>query len=344
VLEKKKKDGAIAMRHRVTIEDVARAAGVSRQTVSRVINNKGEISPLTLERVMDAIQRLGYRPSWVARGLATQRTRTLGLVVPDITNPFFPEVARGVQDAAHTQDYHVFLYNTDESAEREHQILYSLASQPVDGILLFGSRIADTELLAFAEHYRPLVVLNRPIMHPGVGMVLVDNLAGARLAVDHFVGRGHRHIGMLAGPSASPSSIQRVEGFRSALAEHRLPFQESYIVPGPPTLDGGRVIAEQLLRRHPELTALLAYNDVMALGAVQTCMALGYRVPERCAVIGFDDIWIAALTHPALTTIRVNKYEVGYRATQCLLSMIEDVTQCPPAVEIGVELVIRESA
>ncbi|MCS7260332.1 MAG: LacI family transcriptional regulator [Anaerolineae bacterium] len=332
------------MKRRVTIEDVARMAGVSRQTVSRAINNKGEISPLTLERVMNAIHQLGYRPSWVARGLATQRTRTLGLVVPDITNPFFPEVARGVQDAAHTQGYHVFLYNTDESAEREYQILYSLAAQLVDGILLFGSRIADAELRAFVEHYRPLVVLNRHIVHPGVGMVLVDNLAGARLAVEHLVRRGHRYIGMLAGPLTSPSSMQRVAGFRNALAEHQLPFQESYIAPGPPTLDGGRTITEQLLRRHPEITALLAYNDVMALGAVQTYRTLGYRIPEQRAVVGFDDIWIAALTHPALTTIRVNKYEVGYRATQCLLSMIEDVTQCPPAVEIGVELVIRESA
>ncbi|MGQ9794359.1 MAG: LacI family DNA-binding transcriptional regulator [Anaerolineae bacterium] len=175
------------MRRRVTIEDVARAAGVSRQTVSRAINNKGEISPLTLERVMNAIHQLGYRPSWVARGLATHRTCTLGLVVPDITNPFFPEVARGVQDAARTRDYHVFLYNTDESAEREHQILYSLASQPVDGILLLGSRIADVDLLAFVEHYRPLVVLNRHVTHPGVGMVLVDNLTGARLAVERYI-------------------------------------------------------------------------------------------------------------------------------------------------------------
>ncbi|MGQ9794360.1 MAG: substrate-binding domain-containing protein [Anaerolineae bacterium] len=249
-----------------------------------------------------------------------------------------------MQDAARTRDYHVFLYNTDESAEREHQILYSLASQPVDGILLLGSRIADVDLLAFVEHYRPLVVLNRHVTHPGVGMVLVDNLTGARLAVEHLMHRGHRHIGMLAGPPASPSSIQRVEGFRIALAEHRLPFQESYIAPGPPTLDGGQAITEQLLRQHPEVTALFAYNDVMALGAVQACAALGYRVPEQRAVVGFDDIWVAALVHPALTTIRVNKYEVGYRAAQCLLTMVEDGTQWPPVVEIGVELVIRESA
>jgi LacI family transcriptional regulator len=149
---------------------------------------------------------------------------------------------------------------------------------------------------------------------------------------------------MLAGPLASPSSIQRVEGFRAALAEHRLPFQESYIAPGPPTLSGGRTLTEQLLRHHPEITALFAYNDVMALGAVQTCRALGYRVPQQCAVIGFDDIWIAALVHPALTTIRVNKYEIGYRAAQCLLTLVEDAAQDLPAVEIGVELVIRESA
>ncbi len=331
------------MGRRVTIEDVARAAGVSRQTVSRAINNKREISPITLERVMNAVQQLGYRPSWVARGLATQRTHTIGLVVPDITNPFFPEVARGVQDAARAAEYNVFLYNTDESAEREHQILYSLASQPVDGILLFGSRIDDSDLTTFAESYRPLVVLNRRIGHPGVGMVLVDNYAGARLAVEHLINRGHRHIGMLAGPLASPSSIQRVGGFRAAIEQHQLPLQDSCIVPGPPTLDGGREGAEQLLYHHPEITALFAYNDVMALGAVQAYIESGYRVPDERAVVGFDDIWIAELVHPGLTTIRVNKYEVGYRAAQCLLALMEDPMQCPPAVEIGVELIIRES-
>ena len=331
------------MKRRVTIEDVARAAGVSRQTVSRATNSKDEISPATLERVMDTVHRLGYHPSWVARGLATHRTRALGLVVPDITNPFFPEIARGVQDVAHARDYSVFLCNTDESAEQELQVLNSLAAQPVDGILLFGSRISDADLAAFADEYRPLVVLNRWLEHPGVGMILVDNLRAARLAVEHLAGRGHRHIGMLAGPPASPSSLQRVEGFRRALEACGLPVDENCIVPGPPTLEGGIEAAGWVLARHSEVTALCAYNDMMALGALQACASLGHRAPDRCAVIGFDDIQLASLVSPALSTVRVDKYDLGRQAMQCLWALLENPGLSLPAVGIAVELVVRES-
>lgn len=331
------------MKRRVTIEDVARAAGVSRQTVSRAINNKGEISPTTLKRVMDAVQLLGYRPSGVARGLATQHTRTIGLVVPDITNPFFPEIARGVQDVARSQDYSVFLCNTDESPQEELQVLHSLAAQPVDGIILFGSRISDDDLAAFADRYRPLVVLNRFLKHPEVSLILVDNHQGAKLAVDYLVDRGHAAIGMLAGPVTSPSSAQRVEGFCQAMAARGLPTADDWILSCSPTIEGGYEAAQRLLAQHPQVTALFAYNDLVALGAIQACNDMGRCVPGDCAVIGFDDIHMARMVSPSLTSVRVDKYDLGRQAAHGLLAMLEDPDTTFPPIRVGVELVIRES-
>jgi LacI family transcriptional regulator len=331
------------MKRRVTIEDVARAAGVSRQTVSRAVNNKGEISPATRERVLEAVRALEYRPSRVARGLATRRTRTIGLVVPDITNPFFPEIARGVQDVARGADYSVFLCNTDESPEEELQVLHSLAAQPVDGILLFGSRTNDDDAVAFADDYRPLVVLNRVLEHPGVSLILVDNQRGAKLAVDHLADGGHTAIGMLAGPVASPSSAQRVEGFRQALADRGLSISEDWILPGHPTMEGGHAAARRLLTGHPQVSALFTYNDLSALGAAQACLELDRRVPDGCAIVGFDDVRLAAMVSPSLTSVRVDKYYLGQQAMIRLLAMLDEPDATFPPVQVDVELVVRES-
>jgi len=332
------------MHRRVTITDVAQLAGVSRQTVSRAINRKGEISPTTLQRVLQAVQALGYQPSQVARGLATRRTRTVGLVVPDITNPFFPEIARGVQDVARSQGYNVFLCNSDESPEQELQVLRSLAAQMVDGIVLCGSRISADQLIAFAESYWPLVVLNRELECPGVGLIAVDNQRGMQLAVDHLVGRGHRCIALLAGPVTSPSSQRRVQGYRRAMQGWNLPVAPDWVVPCPPTVEGGQTEATSLLARHPEVTALIAYNDLVAIGACLACEALGRAVPASCAVIGFDDIRLAAMVRPTLTTIRVDKYELGRAAMQRLLTMLDQPETAIPPQVVDVELVIRESA
>jgi LacI family transcriptional regulator len=317
---------------------------VSRQTVSRAINDKGEISPATRKRVMEAVRELGYRPSGVARGLATRRTCTIGLVVPDITNPFFPEVARGVQDVARNKGYSVFLCNTDESPDEELTVLDSLAAQPVDGIILFGSRISDQDLVAFADRYRPLVVLNRPSGHPGVSLILVDNHRGAELAVSHLADLGHVAIGMLAGPVTSPSSAQRVEGFCQAVAARGLPAREDWIISGQPTIEGGNRDTLRLLTQHPQVTALFAYNDLRALGAIQACRDLGRRVPNQCAVVGFDDIRMAAMVRPSLTSVRVDKYFLGQQAMIRLLAMLDEPDTSFPTIHVDVELVKRESA
>jgi LacI family transcriptional regulator len=335
------------MRQRTTINDVAREAGVSRQTVSRAINNKADISADTLDRVREAVERLGYRPSRMAQGLVTQRTYTVGLIVGDITNPFFPEVARGVLDAAQEKDYNVFLCNTDGSLPQELRILQSLADHAVDGIIIYPSYDSDDNLRTFVEQYqRPLVVVNHSFSHAKVSNVMVDNQGGAKLAVDYLVSKGHTAMGMLTGVlNPSRDRIRRIQGFRQALAAHGLPIVEERIVPSlDPTFERGYEAGRYLLTHHPEVTAIFAYNDLLALGAIRACHDLGRRVPDDCAIIGFDDIRWAATATPTLTSIGVNKHCLGEQALTRLLEMLDNPEATFSPIYMDVELVIRESA
>jgi LacI family transcriptional regulator len=199
-------------------------------------------------------------------------------------------------------------------------------------------------LLDFADRYRPMVVLNRFLEHPGMSLILVDNRHGAQLAVDFLVGQGHTAIGMLAGPIASPSSAQRVEGFRQAIQTYHLSIAENWILHGAPTIEAGHQAAHHLLTQHPQVTALFAYNDLNALGAMQACRELDRCVPGECAIIGFDDIRMAAMVSPSLTSVRVDKYCLGRQAVTRLLAMLSEPDTILPPVRIGVELVVRESA
>lgn len=328
----------------VTMRDVARKADVSIKTVSRVVNDQGEISEDTRQRVLAVIAEMGYRPNMIARGLVTQRTYTVGLVVPDITNSFFPEVARGVQDVARAHDYNIFLCNSDENQQEEMRTLHSLAAHGVDGIIISPCFNTKDNLNTFADQYRPIVAINHFLEHPHVGLVLTQNYQGARIAVDYLVSQGHREIGMLAGLEASPTRGQRVHGFRDALAAHHLPVPDQWILPGLPTLDSGYETAWRLLTQAPQITAIFAYNDLLALGVIKACKELGRRVPADCAVVGFDDIQLASLVDPALTTIRLDKYSIGRQAMTRLLEMLDRSEETFSPIQLEVELVVRESA
>lgn len=329
----------------VTIRDVAARAGVSRQTVSRAMNNKGEISPETRTRVLEAARELGYRPSSIARGLKTRRTLTLGLVVPDIANPFFAEVVRGASEQADAAGYSVLLCNTDENAEREWAILRMLESHRVDGLVLISSRLSEEMLAEAIARWRPIVLVNRTPYEdrPGVGWVLVDDAQGARTAVRHLLERGHRQIGFLAGVPSSRSGRERLRGYREALAEAGIDAPASWAVPCAPTVEGGREAALQVLMRYPELSALLAYNDLVAVGALQACRALGRAIPEGCALIGWDDIPFAAYVSPPLTTMRMPKVEIGQRAMDLLLTLLREPAAAPAPIVLETTLIIRET-
>ena len=314
---------------RVTIKDIAREAGVSPQTVSRAINNKGEISPQTRERILRIAKRLGYRPNSVARGLATRRTQNVGLVVPDVSNPFFSVIARGIEDTAHQANYNVFLCNTDENTVREINAIHSLEDQRVDGIILCSSRLSDRELSELTSRYQSLVLVNRQIDHPRTRCLLVDDVEGAKEATAYLLRLGHRNIGLLAGPQVSHSGQKRKRGYQQALREHYITPPADWQVYCPPQVAGGQVAARQLLGRAPDLTSIVAYNDLVAVGALRACVELGLRVPGDCAIVGCDDIPLAALVSPALTTVHIPKYELGQKAMHLLLEMIEADTEHP---------------
>lgn len=330
-------------RSRVTIRDVAAHVGVSYQTISRVINNSDRVSPKTRAKVQAAIEELGYQPNRLARSLVTQKTRTIGLVVADITNPFFFEVARGVQDEALEQDYNVFVCNTDDNPKGERDILSLLASQEVDGVILSTASSSDEELLSFVKNYKPLVVINREINHPKTSLVNVDIFEGAKMAIEHLLGRGHTKIGILSHQGHDPVQVRRVKGYRQTLLAHGITPKEDWLVLTTPNLVGGYEATQELLKEHPEITAIFAYNDLMAIGALRGCHDMDVRVPEDCAIMGFDDIKFSAMTNPSLSTIRYNKYAIGQKAMSRLLEMLEEPNATFPPIHFNVNLVIRES-
>jgi LacI family transcriptional regulator len=324
--------------------DVAREAGVSSMTVSRVINSKGDVSEATRERVLAAIERLDYRPSGIARGLATQRTGTLGLVVPDVANPFFADVARGVEHGAYAEGYNVFLCNTEEDPERELVVLKSLAEKRVDGLMLCSSRLPEDRLQSVLTQHPRVVLVNRRLEGDRVRSVLVDDERGGRLATELLIGAGHRKIGYLSGPRVSHSGRERGIGYRAALEAAGVNPDSAWVRPCQPMVAGGQAAACELLAAHPEITALFCYNDLVAVGALQACAELGRRVPDDLAVVGYDDVPLAALVTPALTTCRVARYELGSQTVGLLLDQINDCPEECDEIVLAPELVVRKSA
>jgi LacI family transcriptional regulator len=332
------------MSTRATMADVARDSGVSLMTVSRVINDKADVSEETRQRVLEVIDRLGYRPSGIARSLATRRTGTVGLVVPDISNPFFSDVARGVTTEAYREDYNVFLCSSEENGQRELDLLHSLEEKRIDGLILCSSRLNDDVLAAVLARFPSAVLINRRSGNPQVGTVLADDESGARLLMAHLLSNGRRRIGFLAGPPLSHSGSARLRGYQAALAVAGLPCEDALVQPCTPMVSGGHAAALALLAAQPQISALFCYNDLVAVGALQACVRLGRRVPDDVAVTGFDDIPLAALMTPPLTTCCVPRYELGVRATQMLLTQIDGRPgECCEAV-IPVELILRASA
>jgi LacI family transcriptional regulator len=329
--------------NKITIADVAREAGVSRQTVSRVLNDKSEIRASTRESVMQVIERLGYSPSGIARGLATNKTLTVGLVVPDITNPFFPEIARGVEDVVRKHGYEMFLCNSVEDPGREEHVLRALEDKRVDGAIICSSRLPDERLFPRLRQQRAAVLVNRLAPPELAGTVRVEDAEGTEQAVNHLLAGGHHVIGFLCGPSNSHSAKERARGFEAALSAGEYRLDRDLMRPCPPNPEGGYEAALALLSEHSGIDGLVCYNDLVAVGALRACAKLGLRVPDDVAVVGCDDIMVAGLLSPALTTLRVPKYEIGASAARMLLDRIGE-RRGKSEVLLRPELIVRESA
>lgn len=331
-------------KRRVTVEDVAQAAGVSLMTVSRAMNGREGIGEDTRARILALAQEMGYRPSQIARSLATRHSQSLGLVVPDVSNPFFAFIARGAEDAAYEAGYSVFLLNSAEDAARERSALDSLWQKEVDGVILCSSRLPQDELRTYFDYFPQMVLVNRDLPDPqaNIATINVDDRAGAELAVCHLTRSGRKHIAFLAGPESSISSQRRLEGFRAGLQACGRAFDPGWLEYCPPTTQGGLEAALRLLSRHPDVEAILAFNDLVAVGALQACKASWKVVPAETAIVGADDIPLASLVQPQLTSLRTNQYEIGRSAVTLLLEM---AAHAPArSITLQPELVLRESA
>lgn len=302
------------------LADVARHAGVSSATVSRVLNNTAPVRSDVRARVHNSLATLGYKPQ-SSRSVSFQGA--IVLLIPDILNPFFTEIVRGVQDEANIDKNMLFLLDVGEDAPKEERFLHMLASQPVSGVIICGSRLSSSELLAAcSRHHAPIVVINRSIRHPNVSCIIVDLEGATCRATRHLLDLKHTQIAYLSGPTTSQPSQTRRRGIELALGEAGLALRPELCVSSYPNVDGGFQAMSALLALPPRErpTAVIAYNDMMALGVLHAIRAHRFRVPEDISVVGVDDIAMASHTNPPLTTIAQPKYRMGRLAMQILES------------------------
>jgi len=327
----------------VTIKDVARESGVNVSTVSRALNNSYGVHDKTRKHVLEVARRINYRPNPVARGLVTGRLPTIGLVVSDIRNPFFAEVARGAEDAAHRAGRDLVLCNSDLKAEKQMGYFDSLLAKQVDGIVMNSvaalSRAQQDQLRAANV---PIVLLNRTSIHRSFSSVLGDNLQGGEIAGNYLIDLGHTKVGHITGPRAHGNLTDRAKGFRKAFHDRGLPEPE--VICGEHTFTGGYKSANHLLGSEGKITAIFAGNDVLAFGCIRAAIEKGIRIPDDLSIIGFDNVEMSQVTNPPLTTVDQPKYEIGKAAIEMLLNMIgKDGIREPEHRVIGVHLVERQS-
>ena len=333
------------MKKRTTLADIARSAGVSLMTVSRAVNNKPGISEELRGKILAMAEEVGYQPSHIARSLATNRTCTIGLVVPDNINPFFAQIARGVEDVAYENGYNIFLVNTAEILDREVAAHNSLWQKSIDGVILCSSRLPAEELETQTQRFPAAVLLNRELSSPLPKTVTinVNDLRGAQLAMQHFVNQGRSRIAYINGPATSTSARRRLDGYRAGLKTFDLPFDAQIVESCFPNTECGREATSLLLARRPDIDAIYAFNDLIAVGAMQICLEAGKHVPGDVAIIGVDDIPLATIIRPQLTTLHVNLSHIGRLAMHALLEIIEGDAS-PSAIRIEPELYVRDSA
>lgn len=333
-------------RSRITIADVAAAAGVSMMTVSRAMNDRDGINAETKTRILKIAEELGYHPSQLARGLVTRQTSTLGLVMPDVANPFFAQIARGAEDVAYKNGYNLFLINTAEDLQREKDALRSLLEKEIEGAVLCSSRLSQEEMLPYLKSLPAVVLVNRELSEPNlrVATLNVNDCGGTELAVKYLVAQKRHKIALIAGPENSVSSKRRLCGYRAGCHENELACSEEQIVHCSPTTQGGEEAALQLFKFLPDVDAVIAFNDLVAVGVLRACMQTGRNVPQQVAVIGADDIPLAALTNPGLTTLHVDLAALGEKAMTALLQLIDGSKISPEQIMVQPELKIRQSA
>ncbi len=337
---------------RTTIRELARLSGVSIGTVSRALNGYTDVRPETRERIVRLAEELDYTPSASARALVTQRSHVVGVFLdtgeghPDLQHPFFHEVLAGVQETAGAQGFDLLLFATEQPGNGygRHSYVKRCRHHNVDGVVLMGVDHHDEEVRRLTASSIPTVGVDVELDGRATNYVSSDNVAGGALAVDHLVGQGHRRIAVIHGPTDTLAGLDRLKGYRQALAGAGLAYRDEYVTQGDFYVESGFRAARQLLALPEPPTAIVAASDLMAVGALRAATEAGLAVPRDLSVIGFDDIMLAAHLQPGLTTLRQDKAGLGTAAARALLALVDGPpveSVAPTPVTLPVELVVR---
>lgn len=328
---------------RITMADVAERAGVSKATVSHVINETRFVEEATKSRVRDAIEALGYRPNVAARSLTTQRTRIIGLIISDVTNTFFGELTRGIEDALFANGYSLMLCNTNEVLEREEYYIDILLGQGVDGIIAAAASQDWDALNEAAKLNVPIVMLDRTFDNADSPYVGVNNSQGAYLGTRHLIERGYREIGILSGFQRLSTMRERLAGFEQALAEANLPLRADWRIDSPLTIEDGKRAMQQLMGQAERPGAVFISNNLLSLGALMGLREMELVCPSDVAIVGFDDHPWAQVSDPPLTVVRQPTYAIGETAAQMVLQALNDGGTEVSSALFDCQLVTRQS-
>jgi len=329
----------------VTMRQIAELAGVSIGTVSHVINETAAVRPKLRDRVLEAIHTLGYQPSALARGLRRNQTNMLGMVIPDITNPFFPGVVRGVEDVAFKRSFRVILCNADNDPSKEASYVRELRSYHIAGLLIIPAASADitSHLRAYASASVPVVCIDRVPEGWKGDAVLVANEEGSYRVTRHLIQMGHKRLAVITGPLKLNNAAERLKGFTRALQEANLTVDPEFVQEARFDAPSGYQAAVRLLGMLPRPTAILACNDLMAFGTLQAARELGLRCPEDVSIAGFDSLEFSNLTDPSLTSVYQPGYQLGATAARLLLQRIDGMRFAPKKLLLPTELRKRNS-
>lgn len=329
----------------VTIKDIAKLAGVSTATVSKIVNGKdSDIGEATIMRVRKIILEQNYRPNSLARSMKTKVTKTVGLIIPDVRNPFFTDLARGAEDSANKNGYSLLFCNTDDDLDKEMRYIDTLTEKQVDGIALAPSILRNREKEEKFHVRVPMVTMDRNVYFKGIKARMdIDNFQGAYDAVTYLISLGHRRIKFLSGQQDVRVSQNRISGYRKALEDHGIAYDEKDVVFGFYKSEFGYnyIMSNRL---EDDVTAIFCGNDLIALGVIKALKEKNLKkVPQDISIIGFDDIYLAGIMTPSLTTVRQPSYDFGFLAMQKLIDILEGSKHIEKKTEIRLELIIRES-
>jgi LacI family transcriptional regulator len=330
----------------INITDIARMANVSKATVSRVINNKNEgVSAETRDHILKIIQDVGYKPNLMARSIVTSRTKTIGLIIPDIENPFFPQMVRGVEDYAVSQGYTVFLCNSDMDLEKQQKYFDTFVEKRVDGLILTTSGNFKNSGNMIKRYHIPIVLVDRKIsgFNYNAG-VFINNTDGAYRAVKYLLQENPtKQVAFLGGPKDVDTCAERLKGYKKAYAELSIPINLDLIRFGNFTVESGFELASELLESYGPISSIFAASDIIAIGAVRALRKKGISIPDQTEIMGFDNIQISNMVFPSITTMAQPIYKIGYTAAQNLINVINGKEPAEKDQVLLTKLIVRET-